>query len=121
MTIRDYRELQVWQKGHKLALGVYKASATFPQTEQFGLTSQIRRAAVSIPSNIVEGYERGSNREFKQFLIIARGSTGEVRAQLELAKDLDYLSQTDFEQLIGLATEVYKMLNAFLKQLQSHL
>lgn len=117
MRVRDYRELIVWQKAHTLSVNIYRQTANFPAYEQFGLTNQLRRAAVSIPSNIVEGYERGSNKEFKQFLAIARGSTGEVRAQLEIAKDIGYLRDAEFKNLITQATEVHKMLNAFIKTL----
>lgn len=76
MGAKDYRELMVWQKAHGLSVDVYKHTANFPSREQFGLTNQLRRAAVSVPSNVLEGYERGSNKEFKQFLTIARGSIG---------------------------------------------
>lgn len=117
MRARDYRELVVWQKAHKLSVEIYRITATFPAYEQFGLTNQLRRAAVSIPSNIVEGYERGTNKEFKQFLAIARGSTGEVRAQLEIAKDVGYIKSAEFDDLFAHTTEVHKMLNAFMKTL----
>lgn len=114
-TIRHYRDLLVWQRGHTLALAVYDCSRNFPKIEQFGLTNQIQRAVVSIPSNIVEGFERGSQKEFRQFLTIARGSTGEVRVQLELAKDLGYMTEQEFQHLFDLTTEVHKMLNALIK------
>ena len=117
MRVRDYRELIVWRKAHALSVNIYRQTSNFPAYEQFGLTSQLRRAAVSIPSNIVEGYQRGSNKEFKQFLAIARGSTGEVRAQLEIAKDVGYLKNEAFDDLTTQATEVHKMPNAFIKTL----
>lgn len=117
MRVHDYRELIIWQKAHKLSVDIYHHTAEFPPHEQFGLTNQLRRAGVSIPSNIVEGYERGSNKEFKQFLSIARGSTGEVRVQLEIAKDVGYVEADVFETLFSQATEVHMMINAFIKKL----
>ncbi len=119
MRVRNYRELLVWQKGHQLALEIYRVTVGFPKVEQFGLTDQLRRAAISVPSNVVEGYERGSNKEFKHFLSIARGSTGEVRAQIELARDIGYMQNDDFEKLFDLTTEVHKMINSLIKKLES--
>lgn len=119
MRIRNYRELLVWQKGHQLALEIYRVTVGFPKVEQFGLTDQLRRAAISVPSNVVEGYERGSNKEFKHFLSIARGSTGEVRAQIELARDIGYMQDDDFEKIFDLTTEVHKMINSLIKKLES--
>lgn len=119
MRVRNYRELLVWQKGHQLALEIYRVTVGFPKVEQFGLTDQLRRAAISVPSNVVEGFERGSNKEFKHFLSIARGSTGEVRAQIELARDIGYMQNDDFEKLFDLTTEVHKMINSLIKKLES--
>lgn len=119
MRVRSYRELLVWQKGHQLALEIYRVTVGFPKVEQFGLTDQLRRAAISVPSNVVEGFERGSNKEFKHFLSIARGSTGEVRAQIELARDIGYMQNDDFEKLFDLTTEVHKMINSLIKKLES--
>jgi len=89
--MQDYRKLKVWQKAHELALAVYEASARFPREEVYALTSQIRRAAASVPSNIVEGCGRGSNAELMRFLYIALGSANEVEYQLLLARDLGFL------------------------------
>ncbi len=114
--MRDYRELEVWQKAMKLTELIYKLSAGFPKEEIFGLTSQIRRSAVSIPSNIAEGSGRAGKREFLQFLSIARGSSAELETQLLLAKNIGYLP-TDtpvFDRLIS----VRQMLNALIRSLK---
>ena len=111
----SFKELIVWQKAHVFALAVYKATDSFPVDEQFGLTSQIRRAVISISSNIVEGNERGSTKEFNRFLLIARGSNAEVQAQLILAKDLGYISDATFNNLADMSVEVNKLINGFRK------
>lgn len=113
----SFKELIVWQKAHSLALEVYKCTESFPQSEQFGLTSQIRRAAVSISSNIVEGYERGSKAELNRFLLIARGSNAEVQAQLILARDLGYIDPKVFDSIAAKSVEVNKLINGFKKGL----
>lgn len=100
-------------------LEVYRLSENFPQIEQFGLTSQLRRAVVSITSNIVEGFDRGSNKEFKQFLIVARASLSESQNQLLIARDLGYLKPVDFEKLVADSIEIHKMINGFIKSLQT--
>ena len=110
---KDFRELLIWQRGHELALRVYMTTDTFPEAERFGLTNQLRRAAVSIPSNIAEGFERNSSKDFAHFLIIARGSIAEVQAQILLARDLNYLSPQECDKILENSTEVHKMLNAF--------
>jgi len=116
--VRNFEELQVWQKAHALTLGVYEASTTFPSTEQFGLTSQIRRAATSIGSNIAEGAGRDSNMDFARFLQIAAGSTSEAEYQLRLARDLGYLPVDRHDELQALAQEVRRMLHAFIEYLR---
>jgi four helix bundle protein len=118
-TIIKFTDLLTWQKGHSFVLAVYKSTARLPQSEQFGLTGQIRRAAVSVTSNIVEGFERGTNKEFRQFLIISRASLAETQNQLLLAKDLGYLKKEDFERLAGQSVELRKMINGFIKSLQT--
>lgn len=111
----SFKDLKVWQKAHQLALKVYKASELFPKSELLCLTSQIRRAAISVSSNIVEGSQRGSNKEFMRFLLMARGSLAEVQAQLLLAKDLHYMSIKDFEHIASMTVEVNKMINGLMK------
>ena len=88
--INSHRDLQVWQRSIQLSIATYKLTASFPKEEIYGLTSQLRRASVSVPSNIAEGYGRGSRRDYKQFLCIARGSNLEVQTQLLIAKELRF-------------------------------
>lgn len=100
-----------------MVLKIYKLSKDFPKEEQFGLTSQIRRAAVSIPSNIVEGKARGSNKEYKRFLLMARGSLEEVKYQILLARDLKYIDDNKYNEIIAITDEIGKMLNSLVKKL----
>ncbi len=111
------KKLIVWQKSHELVLKVYLVSQKFPPDEQFGLTSQIRRAAISIPSNIVEGKGRGTQKDFKRFLLIARGSLEEVKYQLLLAKELSYIDDKTYAETVDLAMEVGKLLAGLIKTL----
>jgi four helix bundle protein len=111
MAIRQYSELIVWQKAMDLAESVYTATARFPREEQFGLTNQLRRAAVSVPSNIAEGQGRRSTNEFLQHLSIARGSLQEAQTQVLLAGRLSYLGSPDVTEIMNLASEVAKLLN----------
>ncbi len=113
-----YRDLRVWQNAMELTIRVHKASSTFPRIEQFGLTSQIRRAAVSIPSNIAEGKGRHSDREFSQFLLHARGSLLEVETQLMLASELGYLSKKDAQALLSECAKVGKALAGLLNSMR---
>ena len=115
--IESYRDLVVWQRAMELALCVYRATASFPKAELFGLTSQMRRAGVAVPSNIAEGYGRNSKGEYKQFLGIARGSNLELQTQLTLASQLGFLSTADFGESEGRSNEVSKMLNSLLIKL----
>ena len=117
--MKDFRKLKVWEKGHHLTLDVYKATATFPKSELYGLTSQIRRACVSIPANIAEGCGRRGDAELARFLQIAMGSASELEYHLLLAHDLDLLNSPDYEQLAGEVTEVKRMLTAFIKRLRA--
>lgn len=98
-------------------LDVYRATNSLPSSEAYGLTSQVRRSAVSVPSNIVEGFERGSGKEFKHFLIIARASLAESQSQLLIARDLGYIAKGDFDKLADVSVEVHKMINALLKSI----
>jgi four helix bundle protein len=95
-----FKDLQVWQRSRRLVSSIYEKTEKFPGKEQFGLTSQLRRAVVSIPSNIAEGHRRNSNKEFQNFLVIARGSLAEVETQLILAQDLKFISEIDIEPLL---------------------
>jgi four helix bundle protein len=110
--LKDFKELRVWQKSHELALVVYESSKSFPREEIFGLTSQIRRAAVSIGANIAEGCGRRSDGEFARFLQIARGSASEVENHLLLARDLKYLAGGKHAELTNRLIEVQRMLTS---------
>lgn len=116
----DFHELQVWDKAHKLVISVYMATASFPKEELYGLTSQMRRAAISIPSNLAEGCGRNTQAELAQFSQIAMGSASELEYQLLLAHDLNYLSETDYQTLKSGLTEVRKMLNSFIRIVRSN-
>ncbi|HAL46530.1 MAG: four helix bundle protein [SAR202 cluster bacterium] len=116
---RDFRGLDVWRKSHELALVVYKATSGFPPSEQYGLTSQARRSAFSIPSNIAEGCGRGGDAEFARFCQIALGSASELEYQLLLAGELRYLSRDEHERLSSKVIEVKKMLTAFIRRIRS--
>lgn len=116
--IESWRDLVVWQKAHAAALDVYRVTKFFPPDERFRLTDQLCRAAASVPTNIAEGKGRGSLAEFRQFLIIARGSTEETRYLLLLARDLGVLSLENHSQLESIYTEISKMTNALLRSLK---
>jgi len=115
--IKSYKDLTVWQKSFQLALKTYEATKGFPREERYGMTSQIRRAAFSIPSNIAEGYARNSTGEYKQFLKIAFASGAELETQLLIAKETGLLKGDQFEILDNLLTEVMKMLNILIRKL----
>jgi four helix bundle protein len=117
--MRDFRDLKVWEKAHELTLQIYKSTKGFPQKEIYGLTSQLRRSAVSIPANIAEGCGRGGEIELGRFLQIAMGSASEVEYHLLLARDLGYLSEEAYGQLAEDVTEVKKMLATFIKKIRS--
>jgi four helix bundle protein len=109
-AIRDYKDLHVWQKGMQLAKEIYLLTGKFPSEEKFGLVSQMRRAAVSIPSNIAEGQARNTTGEFVQFISHAEDSAAEVDTQLRLSIELGYYSMNDLEAVFRLLTDVQKML-----------
>ncbi|MCL5291334.1 MAG: four helix bundle protein [Actinobacteria bacterium] len=115
--MNDFKNLKVWERAHKLALSVHKETAQFPKEEQFGLTSQMRRAAYSIPTNIAEGCGRGGDNEFSRFLRIARGSAKELEYQTLLAYELGYLGLDQYEHLSADNEEVQRMLRSLLKKL----
>lgn len=115
--LKSYRELKVWQRAMEMALATYRTTASFPKDELFGLTSQIRRAAVAIASNIAEGYGRSSKGEYKQFLGIARGSNLELQTQLLIAKELGYGKTEQILHAENLSNEIAKMLNSLIAKL----
>jgi len=116
---QSYRELIVWQKAMDLVILVYEITDNFPEEEKFGLISQMRRCAVSIPSNIAEGRRRGTRKDYRSFINIAYGSGAELETQLEIAKRLKYLSASELKETLDLLKEVMKMLNKFLSTLRS--
>ena len=116
--MQDFRKLQVWEKAHRFVLDIYRTSKNFPSDEKYGLTSQIRRASASIPTNIAEGCGRGGNREFAQFLRIAMGSASEVEYLLILVRDLDYVSPDRSTELESSLLEIKRMLNALIQKVQ---
>ena len=111
MTVRSYRELVAWRKAMDYVILLYRVSAEFPKTEAFGLTSQLRRAGVSIPSNIAEGQGRHSTRDFLHFLSIAHGSLNECETQVLIGERLGYLSEKQRNELFDLSAEVGRLLN----------
>lgn len=117
--MRDFKKLQVWEKAHHLALRSYEITSTFPKAELYGLTSQIRRASISIPANIAEGCGRSGQVEFSRFLKIALGSASELEYHLLLACDLNYIHKTQYEEITLEAQEVKKMLTSFIKKLKA--
>lgn len=115
--IKDFKELTVWKKSIQLVKEVYIATNDFPRSEAFGLTNQIRRSAVSIPSNIAEGQARNSTKEFMHFLSIARGSCAELETQLIIACELGYLTQSKTVEFVGQVNEIQRMLNGLMNAL----
>lgn len=112
-----YRNLLVWQKADALIIEIYTSTRLFPKDEMYGLTSQIRRAALSVPTNIVEGYARNGKSEFKRFITISLGSLAEVKYLLSVATRLHYLSEVEYKKLICLAESVGQLLWRFYKSL----
>ena len=117
MDTKSYRDLLVWQKAMLAAKMVYLLVKQLPQEELFALSNQMRRAAISIPSNIAEGQARNSTKEFLQFLSIAKGSKAELETQLILCVEINYLSYNDVYPILALLEEIGKMLNALIKKL----
>ena len=117
--MQDFRELHVWQKAHNLVLGVYRSTKDFPLDERYGLTSQLRRGAASIPANIAEGCGRRGGRELRRFLDIASGSASELEYHLLLARDLEYLPADQYVTLNNATCEIKRMLSGFVKRLTS--
>ncbi|QWT84312.1 four helix bundle protein [Chryseobacterium cucumeris] len=115
----NYMELIVWNKSVDLVTEIYSVTTIFPKEELYGLTSQIRRASISVPSNIAEGHSRRSTSDYLQFLKIARGSCAELETQLIISKNLSYLSSEKFKILIEKTSEISKMLNAIITKLQT--
>ena len=117
--VKSYKELLIWQKGIKIVILVYKLTRGFPKEEIYALTSQVKRASVSIPSNIAEGFGRQTDKSFNHFLNIARGSLNEIETQLIIAKELEFISDENLlNEIFYLIEEEGKMINAFSKNLK---
>src|SRR5215212_4278067 len=108
MAFQSFEDLEVWQRGCLLAVDVFK---TFAKCRNFTMQDQVQRAALSVPSNVAEGYERNSNKEFTRFLKIAKGSCGELRTQLYISRKLDFIDKPDLDRLIGESKQVSPMLH----------
>lgn len=117
IKINSYKDLIVWQKAMELVVKVYELTDKFPKEEIYGLTSQMRRAAISIPSNIAEGTCRGTRKDYRQFLLIAYGSCSELETQLEIAKRLNKTKNLEYKYLNNLSLEVLKILNSIINKL----
>lgn len=117
--IKTFKDLEAWKEGHMLVIFTYKITQGFPRDEVFGLTSQMRRAAIFITSNIAEGFSRRSYKEKLQFYSIAQGSTTELQDQLTIAKDIGYISESEFEKMYELSIKVHKIINGLIKSSRS--
>jgi four helix bundle protein len=118
-TIKTFKELDAWKKAVDLTRQIYLISGKGDFGKDFSLRDQIRRAAISIPSNIAEGFEREGNKEFIQFLTIAKGSTAEVQTQLRIAFEVGYITDSEFKQLDDICIEVISLISGFLRYLRS--
>ena len=116
--IRNFKDLEIWQRGLDLATSVYSVTKAFPKEEVYGLTSQMRRAAVSVPSNIAEGFNRRSNRDYGRFLYIALGSLGELETQTRIARNLEFMASSAAEALIKEIDEIQRMTRNLIKRLE---
>ena len=114
--MQDFKKLEVWRKSHLLTLDAYKITGRFPRSELYGLTSQIRRSASSVPANIAEGCGRGSNAELTRYLTISMGSASELEYHILLARDLKYLTTDDYTRISKQITEVKRMLTGLSKR-----
>jgi len=118
VSVTRFEDLLVWQKAMRLCVAVYRVTRTGHFARDFGLRDQVQRAAVSVLSNIAEGFDRNSRAEFARFVSIARGSAGEVRAQIYLARELGYLSEAESGELLAACAEITRMLIALRKSLE---
>ena len=118
-TVKSYKDLFVWQKSIELVLEIYKLVNSFPKEEVYGITSQMKRCAVSIPSNIAEGKRRGTRKDFCHFLNIAYGSGAELETQIEIVKKLNFRKDVDYVMADGLLNEIMRMLNVMITKLNN--
>lgn len=119
--IKDFTDLLVWQEGHTLVLDIYRITKKFPKEEMFGLTSQMRRAAVSVTSNIAEGFGRQGYKEKIQFFFLSQGSLIELKNQLMISRDVNYITASDFQQIIEQANKTHKLLQGLITKSRSFL
>jgi four helix bundle protein len=119
VQINSYKDLQVWQKSMEIVLAIYTETRTFPANEQYGLISQLKRAAISIPANIAEGYGRNSSKSYAGFLKIARGSLYEMEIELLIAEKLKFIQAENKLSLFNTIEEVTKMLNSLIRKIES--
>ena len=117
--MKDFKKQKVWQKSHRLALDIYKVTASFPREELYGLSQQLRRSCASIPANIAEGCGRNSEADFSRFLQIAMGSAAELEYHLLLSHDLEFINDYDYENLSKETVEIKQMLSSFIKKLKA--
>lgn len=118
--MKTYKDLLVWQKAILFVTQIYKVVKVFPQEELYGLTSQLKRSAVSIPSNIAEGYGRKSTKDYIRFLQIAMGSIFEIQTQLEISKNLEFVSESSFKELYENSREIERMLSSLISKLRNN-
>jgi four helix bundle protein len=119
MEVKSYKDLQYWKLGMELVVMIYKFTEKFPKSETFGLTSQIRRASVSIPANIAEGYRRGSRKEYRVFLSYSFGSGAEVETYLDLCLQLNYITHDEYKLTVAKLEQIMKMLNVTIRKLST--
>jgi four helix bundle protein len=117
--MQDFRKLKMWEKAHQLTVAVYRVTALFPKEETYGLTSQIRRAAASIPTNMAEGCGRDTEPEFNRFMQMAMGSASETEYQLLLARDLGYLGIEEYQKLNAQISEIKRMLSSLIVKIKN--
>ncbi len=117
--MKNYRDLIVWQKAMELVTEIYQHTKSFPEEERYGLTSQLRRSSVSLPSNMAEGYGRNSTQDYVRFLRIANGSLFELQTQLEIARNLGFLIEERFSVLFEMSREIERMLSSLIKKIIS--
>ena len=118
-SMKNHKDLIVWQKGIELVKMVYSITSSFPKEEQFGLTSQMRRCSVSIPSNIAEGCGRHSEKELMQFLYITLGSASELETQIIISQELNFLEKDKCEQVLSMINEIIRMTSSLIKSIKT--
>ncbi len=118
--MKDFRKLMVWQKSHNIALMTYRVTGSYPKSELYGLTSQMRRASASIPTNIAEGCGRHSDAELARFCSIAAGSASELEYQIILSHDLGYITPDIYQEMTMKINEIKRMLNVFIRKLKAN-